>query len=90
MPEVKLTRNDKNPFPYSNLKDKLGLRSKLGGKPSWINKDNTPVCPECHKKMCFYGQLDSLNDKFTIGDGGLIYVFYCFNDGAVKAVTQSS
>jgi hypothetical protein len=38
--------------------------------------------------MTFYGQLDSINDEFVIGDVGLVYVFVCFDCLTTKAVLQ--
>lgn len=37
-----------------------GDRHKIGGKPDWIQSDETPVCSECEERMDFYGQLDHL------------------------------
>jgi hypothetical protein len=36
--------------------------------------------------MSFYGQLDSINDDFVLGDAGMVYVFVCF--GCVQATAQ--
>ena len=90
LPEVRLSRSDgnKNLFPLADDKN-LGNRNKLGGKPNWLQHDETPVCNCCHKKMPFYGQLDSYDDRHMIGDCGIIYVFYCFDCGTTKAITQS-
>ena len=29
--------------------------------------------------MTFYGQLDSINDDFVLGDAGMVHVFVCFD-----------
>ena len=88
LPEVKLIRADgKNPFP--NAGDNIGLRNKLGGRPDWIQNDETPVCEKCGKKMFFYGQLDSYDHDHNIGDCGMIYVFYCPECMEDKTIVQS-
>ena len=61
--------------------------SKIGGKPDWIQNNETPICKKCRVKMQFYGQLGSIgcsNRKFrdmdarlTFGDCGAFYVFAC-------------
>jgi hypothetical protein len=56
-----------------------GTRHRLGGKPNGIQQVEYPKCAECGETMTFYGQLDSLNDDFCIGDLGLVYVFICFD-----------
>lgn len=39
--------------------------------------------------MSFYGQLDSVNDDYVLGDCGIIYVFVCFDCLETKSVLQS-
>ena len=72
-----------------------GLRSKLGGKPTWEQNDETPICKSCNQPMTFVGQIDSMEQYSTenphsidsihheqdymFGDVGLIYVFFCFD-----------
>jgi hypothetical protein len=68
----------------------VGRRHRLGGKPEGIQPVDYPDCPDCRKPMTFYGQLDSLNDEFCIGDVGLVYVFLCFDCLAAAAVVDSS
>ena len=85
LPEVKLVRlpRPKKAFKWAGNDDSgkpVGHRSKLGGKPDWLQKGyEAPVCPSCHSTMTFYGQLDSINDEATIADCGMIYVFLCFS-----------
>jgi hypothetical protein len=67
----------------------LGKRFKIGGKPSFIQDPEYPRCPYCQKDMIFYAQLDTVSDKYDIGDSGLIYVFYCFDCNEAKAIVQS-
>src|SRR5262245_60238859 len=72
--------------------DNLGLRTKLGGKPDWIQTDETPDCPGCSQPMSFVAQIDSIehdsqknplrkdcleNKDYMFGDVGMIYVFFC-------------
>ena len=39
--------------------------------------------------MSFYAQLDSLGDQVTIGDGGMVYVFICWDCLTTQSVLQS-
>src|SRR5687768_11975734 len=72
----------------------IGRRTKLGGKPSWIQGDQTPECPSCGDTMYFVAQIDSIEHRsdhnplmqdppkhidFVFSDVGMIYVFYCFD-----------
>jgi hypothetical protein len=81
-----------------------GQRTKFGGKPDWIQYDETPVCDQCGKKMLFVAQIDSLDhmgmnnpfryDKpddarsWMFGDVGMIYLFFCFNCREAKCAFQ--
>lgn len=72
----------------------LGLRTKLGGEPDWIQSDETPVCESCGEPMDFVAQIDSIEHEnknnplsksalghqqdYMFGDVGMIYVFFCF------------
>jgi hypothetical protein len=38
----------------------LGERSKLGGKPDWLQYDATPNCESCRDRMTFVAQIDSI------------------------------
>lgn len=82
----------------------LGQRSKLGGAPDWIQNDETPRCPHCKQKMMFVSQIDSINhdeegnphridclsdeQRYMLGDVGMIYVFFCFDCCEPKSVFQ--
>ena len=75
----------------------LGQRSKFGGQPNWIQNDDTPTCPDCGEPMTFVAQLDSIGfdransaaaQGFMFGDVGLIYVFFCFDDGKTCSIFQ--
>lgn len=83
--------------------DEPGLRTKLGGKPSWIQGDATPECEECGEPMHFVAQIDSIEHRseynplmvdppkhvdFMFGDVGMIYVFYCFDCTRVYGLQQ--
>ena len=66
-----------------------GTRHKLGGTPDWQQSPQWPDCPHCAERMSFYGQLDSIGDKYCLADVGLIYVFVCFNCLLTASVLQS-
>jgi hypothetical protein len=81
-----------------------GQRTKLGGKPDWVQADETPKCPDCDQPMTFVAQIDSVehdwqanphrvdalshNQKWMFGDVGMIYVFFCFDCAATQSVSQ--
>lgn len=83
----------------------IGLNSnktancKLGGKPNWIQSDNTPKCKKCKAVMTFIGQLASVGckgtvnkniDSYIFGDCGCYYVFSCFEcDNDHQVIFQS-
>lgn len=76
---------------------RLGRRSKFGGQPTWEQEDETPTCPRCGNAMVFVAQLDSIGfdrrgaaaaEQYIFGDVGLIYVFFCFEDGETRSVFQ--
>jgi hypothetical protein len=67
----------------------VGHRHRLGGRPTWLQDDQTPSCPDCGERMTFYGQLDSIGDDINLADAGLIYVFVCFDDFQTRAVLQA-
>ena len=85
LPEIKLVRpsKPKHDFKWAGndvFGNPVGHRSKLGGKPDWLQKGyDAPLCPSCESAMTFYGQLDSINDDAIIADCGMIYVFLCFS-----------
>lgn len=68
--------------------DEIGKRSKLGGKPDWIQSSEVPIC-SCGKEMSFYGQLDSIGDAVILADCGMIYIFVCFDCFETKSMIQS-
>jgi hypothetical protein len=73
----------------------LGLRTKLGGEPDWIQGPEVPFCADCDVPLTFVAQVDSVeheSDKnplarpaiggerdYMFGDVGMIYVFFCFS-----------
>jgi hypothetical protein len=69
--------------------DEIGTRHRLGGDPQWLQGEEVPVCRDCKQRMSFYGQFDSIGDRFTIADCGMIYVFFCFDCNQAEAVVQS-
>jgi hypothetical protein len=53
----------------------LGL---AGGKPDWVQEDDTPKCSSCKKTMRFVAQFgDAGLDDLVVGDAGQAYVFAC-------------
>lgn len=68
--------------------DEAGHRHKLGGAPDWIQGDMTPNCA-CGNRMRFYGQLDSIGDRFCLADAGMIYVFVCAECWTTTSILQS-
>jgi hypothetical protein len=92
IPEIRLVMAPESPqaqrvigFKWSSG---TGLDHKLGGSPVWIQGDETPECSHCGKRMTFYGQLDCIGDEISLGDCGMIYVFYCRNCLVASAVLQ--
>ncbi|KKR86414.1 hypothetical protein A2875_00700 [Candidatus Gottesmanbacteria bacterium RIFCSPHIGHO2_01_FULL_46_14] len=102
--KITLERVDSNSSTTVSDPDNLGLRTKLGGKPDWIQADEAPACPSCRQKMSFVGQIDSIEheskhnlhsisaispeQEYMFGDVGMIYVFFCFECGETKSVYQ--
>ena len=80
--------------------EETGWRSKLGGKPDWIQSDYTPDCPSCSDPMHFVYQIDSIDHvlrdnwsngerpTYMFGDAGMIYVFFCFECSETESVFQ--
>ena len=52
---------------------------QLGGRPDWIQEDETPVCPACGQPMVLAAQLEEGPDPETAMNfgGGWAYVFTC-------------
>ncbi|WP_203914845.1 hypothetical protein [Rhizocola hellebori] len=53
---------------------------RVGGKPEWIQADETPGCPKCGDYMDFLVQLQQGHDHTTavnFGGDGLGYAFVC-------------
>jgi hypothetical protein len=88
----------------SDAADDVGLRTKFGGDPWWIQDEETVCCRQCNKPATFIGQIDSFEHKsdvnshghmsdsgehhFMFGDVGMIYVFFCFACGQPEATFQ--
>jgi len=69
--------------------DEVGSRHQLGGDPHFIQKPDSPKCPDCGQQMTFYAQLDSINEEFNIADCGMIYVFFCFGCNTATSTVHS-
>lgn len=67
---------------------KAGRKSKIGGKPTWIQMEQTPDCIKCEKSMAFVLQLDS-GSPVMYGDMGMLYVFTCPECKVVTSLIQS-
>jgi hypothetical protein len=93
IPEIQLSMNPGTPEARGVIGFKwntsAGRTHKIGGRPDWIQGDETPECPHCFSKMTFYGQFDSLGDKVSLGDCGGIYVFACMGCLSTRSVLQS-
>lgn len=84
-PEIPLRELKLKSSDGTNLQD-----TKFGGQPDWIQNDETPKCPECHKKMSLVAQIDSFDiegyhkvisgNRYMFGDVGRIYTFFPFCD----------
>jgi uncharacterized protein YwqG len=93
IPEIPLVLAPETPearaaVGYKWAEPEIGKRSKIGGKPLWLQKPQVPEC-SCRKPMTFYGQLDSVGSDFDLADCGLIYVFVCFDCFETKSLLQS-
>jgi hypothetical protein len=82
---------------YENFHDlvvEVKMTTKIGGVPAWIQNNENPICPVCHKPLRFVAQIDSELDgplpadpthwseynTYNFGDAGMGYVFICEND----------
>lgn len=74
--------------PFQWADPVVGTRHKIGGEADFLQKSTYPQC-SCGRTMTFYGQLDSLNDKFVLADCGMIYVFVCSDCWDTKSILQS-
>jgi hypothetical protein len=95
-------KRGERPVPL-DYPDNLGTRTKFGGKPDWIQVDETPECPQCGESMYFVAQIDSIEHEnrhnplmrnppkhidFMFADVGMIYVFYCFDCFELQSLQQ--
>jgi hypothetical protein len=83
-----VTADAKKMEPFKWARDDIGSRHKIGGDPDFIEGMESPTC-DCGVEMTFYAQLDSLNEKYNIGDAGMIYIFLCFDCFISKSIVQS-
>jgi hypothetical protein len=70
------------------VRDVLG---QLGGKPHWLQNDETPTCPACATLMSFTIQLEEGHDHRTaanFGGGGCGYGFTCQACGTAAFLWQ--
>jgi hypothetical protein len=62
---------------------------QLGGRPAWIQGDETPACPSCARAMPFVTQLEEGPDHRTsmnFGGGGCAYAFTCEPCGEARVL----
>lgn len=52
---------------------------QLGGRPAWVQDDETPTCGTCGRPMAFVVQLEEGHDRRTAANfgGGCGYAFCC-------------
>lgn len=63
--------------------------SWLGGYPHWEIRDETPVCPQCFKKMDLFLQVDDLDICLDGGvDSCVHYLFFCQNHWSETAIVR--
>ncbi len=90
-------------IPY-DFPESIGLGTKLGGEPEWIQTPEHPECPHCSKEMVFIAQIDSVEHQnslnplsrdpiadeqdYMFGDAGMIYVFFCYDCLHTQSVFQ--
>lgn len=76
---------------FKRARHDIGKRSKIGGSPTLLQiEDEWPKCSDCRQEMTFYGQLDSVGDKLSLADAGLICVFVCFDCLTTTSMLQST
>ena len=66
---------------------------KIGGKPDWIQADETPGCRKCSDYMDFYAQFDQgreFSTAINFGGDGLGYAFVCATCHEAAFVWQCS
>ena len=57
--------------------ERAGHDNVLGGKPEWLQYDETPACPECLRAMRFIGQISDTDGYPFLGNEGVLYLFWC-------------
>jgi hypothetical protein len=74
---------------YSAIDDE-DVFGQFGGEPTWIQNDETPICPNCPAgPMRFVAQLDPGPHQFNFGDYGRAYLFDCSLCSAAAWLWQS-
>ncbi|MEW2294671.1 DUF1963 domain-containing protein [Streptomyces sp. NPDC006743] len=61
-------------------RSEASVLGQLGGRPAWIQADETPRCPSCARTMAFIVQLEEGPDHSTamnFGGAGSAYAFAC-------------
>lgn len=90
---VKLVNVDSS--DYDQAREEFGEKRRevlgqLFGSPSWIQGDETPICPQCGNSMRFVAQLEEGPDYQTAMNfgSGAAYVFDCHKDRLGKFLWQ--
>jgi uncharacterized protein YwqG len=69
--------SDDDAYVEALQKQGSGVVGKLGGRPAWIQGDETPKC-SCRRKMIFVAQIEhNAAAGINFGDCGSGYVFNC-------------
>ena len=105
LPEIKVTltecKNGEKAVPL-DYPENLGIKTKFGGLPDWIQDEEVPICQYCGKSMIFTAQIDSFEhysnnnpnakiyseQNYMFGDVGMIYAFFCFECSNTQSIFQ--
>ncbi|AZQ68902.1 hypothetical protein EF888_18280 [Silicimonas algicola] len=94
IPEIRLemkpkTREAKAVVGFDWAEDGVGKRSKIGGRPDFLQGREDVGCDSCGEEMTFFAQLDSVGDEICFADVGMVFVFVCFDCFRTKSLIQS-
>jgi len=70
--------------PDPEIKKEIIIQKPEIKKDSVVNNE-IPICEKCKRKMTLYREIDeSKENKYTIGDRGIFYVFQCIGCETTK------
>lgn len=76
LPAGRLMLSHQRRLPYHAASWFVPTRfSQLGGHPTWIQHADYPQCPDCRRRMVFFGQI-SVEDVEELAEG-IYYAFVC-------------